>query len=147
MRLNGWQRLWIVASVGWMMLAGLMLAFSTPSPPWTTTHETTDRILNNPEAWLASYQAKLQHADITRAVSEAKRETIVGTDISAYLRRTNPWLIREIEGAVARVDRERMDREWRMYFVLAVPVLGIPPAFLYLMGVATAWIRRGFRSA
>jgi hypothetical protein len=73
--------------------------------------------------------------------------TIAGTNIPAYIKRTNPWLYGEVLNAVQRVDGERLSAARREHAKVAVLVLCGPPATLYLLGFSVAWIRRGFQNA
>jgi len=156
-RLNGWQRLWIVLSILYLIpVVGLAIVF-WPMPE-TTWHR---------DEFIAQMPAELRQKVVGAYASKWKREEVLKSKkasppypdgfIPDPIEFPNGALI-DTHAAVMQKDMERVaaaywavvesntrnarrEMAWQMALVWAIPCFT-----LYAVGWAAAWVRRGFRS-
>lgn len=143
MRLNGWQRLWVVTVALWTVVVVL---FSVSE--WPTTWSISQ----------ADVLRRLTPADARRFRDSEDRNSLSrqpGTREPGGFVGYSGHSVRLIEG-LADADRERLARtyvaaltvalhERRSGFILeAVAWWAVPTTVLYAFGWAIAWVRRGF---
>jgi hypothetical protein len=120
MRLNGWQRLWIVASASWAVVVFSFAALTIPPAPAPR------------QGQLASEIDYVLSRDPGAGVSGADDKLRVMSSKRLPLPPPLTW-------------SQRFPRH--AHFLGAVFVWGIPSVIVYLLGFGAAWVRRGFSGA
>jgi hypothetical protein len=151
MRLNGWQRLWVVLSVLWALaVTGLV------SAGWETRAAVQHRWAEalRDQRWMLDRASVRTHRHLQfydaltdTAVIRLVEETAAKV---APEREDDPQAAREFVDGVAAL-REVMHRELaeigrrnRTRFGFAVGTVLVLPCLLYAAGATVAWIRHGF---
>ena len=144
MRLNGWQRLWVVTVAFWTVVVMLFSVSEWPTT-WSISEADVLRRLTPPDA--------RKFRDSEDRYSHSRQPGIGETGLVDY----SGHSVRLIEG-LADADRERLARtyvaaltvalhERRSGFILeAVAWWAVPTTVLYAFGWAIAWVRRGFNA-
>ena len=154
MRLNGWQRLWVVLSLGWTVLVGGIAVKLWPEPPpllveyqlpfhadAVTYDEALSRVSDKGPGLIYDYPGpivdvpnfgKVQFpAGLSKEVMEIAQRT---------LKRANAKYIKGVNAAsLLEFQAKRMKAaETAALFWL------LPPIVLYLFGWSVRWVYRGF---
>ncbi len=140
-RLNGWQRLWIIASAAWIGAVGYIewdqfptrdrLLWPAQSAQLKLTEKTLDEaseILDKCARANGGRCPQEQMGPYTQTVAEGRR---LGDEI--------------VSDAMKRIDGSLVETQIRAGFVVVAEAL-LPAVGLYVAGLLAAWVRRGFRS-
>lgn len=129
-RLNGWQRLWIVLFVGWTVLVALFSYYSFPARRWALPSQ----------EWInaASDRASASHEELKTFHIEG-----LVTNIPFPKSLGNDEIVRQLDEEVSRV----LDAQRRDWLEVTIGLWLVPFALLYAIGWSIGWIRRGFARA
>ena len=159
MKLNGWQRLWVVFTVAWTLAVCLVGYANWPRPTdylraLEAGEETRERLASQSAAKptvsneapgssrppdLDAEGNPLPPRTVTRTVNEL---IAAGAIPRGEEESTEAALARLVE----RLDSERQAlRDDRVEHAgVTLMAWAIPPALLYALGLAVGWVRRGF---
>jgi hypothetical protein len=147
--LNGWQRLWLIASLLW--LVGVPALFGASFP----TEEKWEM-----ESWVRSNESSSTYKAITEEIqavcrrrSEQSGELLDyahcmdanQTSYQSAINRSREEAARVREEANIRI-RDVLLTEQIKHVGLAVLIWLVPVGIAYLLGVTAAWVIQGFRS-
>lgn len=139
-RLNGWQRIWLVASIVWATLAALYVGSKI---------QTEAQLLEVWARFVAMDVVQRKMPDQALAPSAAEVRQRHG-DLSAkqFIERI-PTLYPDVDfkGTLALYESDYAELRWNQFLgiLLLLIVAALPPVFAYGMGLVVAWIRRGFK--
>jgi hypothetical protein len=147
MKLNGWQRLWIVCTITWIVAVGAFYAFSRGSEN-KLYHEWANELI----LYLIEQSSDLQgHTVISvrSAYSDLSDRQLIDALHDKYLPKHPAYTygFAEID-AKYKLSEKVATGEHRFQgdVVWLMIAFGIP-ASMYLVGGAIAWVRAGFRAA
>lgn len=147
MKLNGWQRVWIVFSVAWVIAFGFL---------YVSSHQSEEKVYydwaNDLIGYLIEQSPDLRGhtlASVRSAYSDLSDRQLVDTLHEKYLPKHPAYGY-----GFAKIDsKHRLDGGAQLgalafdsKFGWLAAALGIP-VLVYLAGFAVAWIRAGFRRA
>jgi hypothetical protein len=136
-KLNGWQRLWVLASIVWLMAVGYYSATNYPG-----ARPTFERI-----GRASCILGDLYGRDAKRAIEQVLPQL-------ASLDENSPRNCKELFQRIAESGRASQVQEVygkflaetrTAFFSRAVAYWVGPVVLAYLMGIAIAWVVRGFR--
>ena len=156
MKLNGWQRLWVVASIIYMIVLALFGVIVFPTP---------GKILHHAQFY--DELPKESQSKVIRADASTIPSTGTGRDLSYELFCDDPryvvvtannhklcfrsdvtetektMIVQQYHQLLQRATRsERIEMLGYMFLIWIIPCI-----VLYALGMATGWIRRGFKQA
>jgi hypothetical protein len=156
MRLNGWQRLWVVLSAVWMILTAMLTSTTWPPtilsldpsagiPVGSDVTYLMDGVLAADEKVTSSEFARRLKAKYPEYL-DLSDETLVNRTLTRY-----PYY-RQFMSDLNAFDQsapsaDEVNAANRREAVVHGALLAlIPPLGVYVLGIAIAWIRRGFRA-
>ena len=136
-KLNGWQRLWVLASIVWLLLVGYYAFANYPGA------RSSYEYIGSASCIFSELYGK----DAKRAIE------VVLPELASFEEgapRTCKALFERIDksGQAGKVQKvyEQFLRESRIaFFARVVAYWTIPTLVAYLLGIGVAWIVRGFR--
>jgi hypothetical protein len=140
--MNGWQRLWLVASATWFLyiLSLIILAEMRGSPDWGNRSEFQARIeeVRQDEC---PFVLQLDNASIEEFLKDDKNKGCL------YLHWNLEQQKKPIskEKAIAILEDEM---HWRLYVrhpMIVLLIFLLPPLFIYMTGYVVNWVRKGFK--
>jgi len=134
-KLNGWQRLWVLASVVWLLLVGYYTYANYPRGPSFADVGRASCIFSD-----------LYGKDAKRAIEKVLPNL-------ASLEEGSPKTCKDLFQKIAQSGRanevqqvyEQYLRESRLaFFARTIAYWAIPVVLVYLFGMGAAWVIRGF---
>ena len=147
MKLNGWQRLWIVVSIAWIVAVGASYVSSRGSEDKLHHDWSNDLIV-----YLIEQSSELHGQSVKSvrsAYSDLSDKQLVEALHDKYLPKHPAYSygFAEIDKKYRALDRAEIGRTGlRGSLAWLAAALGIP-VLVYLAGFAVAWVRAGFRHA
>ena len=157
MRLSGWQRLWVVVSVFWLVGSGIVLW-----PDWQHSHavyldDQGNAIPSRPKSLTEKVRAKFPHAydDLSDAELEAKVREKHFTDPDVVTMLVSVVIVDDMgtehvfpagfdEQRAIGIVRQAMEQAHQGERRRLAASWLLPPLALYALGWAIAWVYRGF---
>ena len=160
--MNGWQRLWLVLCVLYVVPVATVLYLGWPTP--AQTHHREDFVTRMPadvqKDVIASYTSEFTMKQALKRLPQERSKKVTVAELDLLYAETIAFpngAILLVQGQAARtsegrfakaywdvveaeVRAERRTMAWQMALVWLIPCL-----MLYALGWATAWVRRGFR--
>jgi len=144
-RLNGWQRLWVLASVIYILIIIILAIVSFPSPE---NYTETDKILKNLSTKSLDILAGKSRGVLDKLADEQfKRVTVKypNDQILEFLSSTNKadieYVSKDYWGSVTKLtNTKRIIFLFDMFLAWVVPCV-----ILYSLGWSTGWVIRGFK--
>ena len=145
MKLNGWQRLWVVISLLWLASVATYTFYtfanklSEPEIYHSWANELIGYLISNVSD-LTGYSVtslRSKYSDLSdKKLIEALNEKYINDA-------TEPWIFLSVEKIAAKYE-EKLTSKQDDYLFPAMVAL-IPPILIYLLGWAFVWVRNGFK--
>ena len=161
MRLNGWQRLWVVVSGCWLAVVAVVAWAAWPVPSQVSVPEVFERV--DPElrsrfdisgsaaAFARRLGGRVVPLEPAKPITDEQGNPLPPgpiVDISDHVLQFVPGLTGpEMTTAAAAYDdalQQVTAQKRRRAFGVALAVWLAPVMVVYVLGAAVAWVRRGF---
>ena len=160
MRLNGWQRLWVVVSLAWGCVIAAACYVTRPTEEFAPHRPAFEyQLAPESRALLLSSDAPYSAVEGTNNQARGKySSTLLGYEPAVEVEMPNGHVMR-FRADSSQEDQERVAREYseiamaalaperiehiQLFALLAV----LPSLVLLVLGLGIAWVRSGFRES
>jgi hypothetical protein len=135
-RLNGWQRAWLVTACAWLVIIVSWVAHNFPTRESWIKQGLYDNINSNSGEDEKDCNDLSSPEDVGRSMTCVKKQLMEQAARNEENRQYRKYFFEHLDETVEEMQIAQAERAF-LWWIL-------PCAILYVSGIATSWVRKGF---